>query len=112
MLRRAWRANTGSDRPQLAKLGIKLNLPDAYEGVSNTEQFEEWLGRLLWWLRTYGLDEDTAEMDEVRCQVLGQAVTGKASSFLQRYQDERDAQGRSVTFKASVRAIRDRKSVV
>jgi hypothetical protein len=100
--------NTGSDRPQLAKLGIKLNLPDAYEGASNTEQFEEWLGRLLRWLRTYGLDEDSAEMDEVRCQVLGQAVAGKASSFLQRYQDERDAQGRSVTFKASVRAIRDR----
>ncbi|HEY6411557.1 MAG TPA: zinc finger CCHC domain-containing protein, partial [Ktedonobacteraceae bacterium] len=108
MLRRAWRTNAGGERPQLAKLGIKLSLPDAYKGASNTEQFEEWLGRLLRWFRTYGLDEDTPDMDEVRCQVLGQAVKGKVSSFLQRYQDEQEARRLPMDFKSVILAIQDR----
>ena len=109
ILRRAWRTPAGADaRPNLAKLGIKLGLPDPYDGASNTEEFEEWLGRLIRWFRTYSLDEKTPEMDEVRCQVLGQAVKGKAASFLQRHQDELDARGRTLTFDAAIRAIRDR----
>ena len=47
-------------------------------------------------------------MDEVRCQVLGQSVKGKAASFLQRHQDKMDARGRTMTFDAAIRAIRDR----
>ncbi|HEY6411561.1 MAG TPA: hypothetical protein VIY29_29235, partial [Ktedonobacteraceae bacterium] len=47
-------------------------------------------------------------MDEVRCQVLGQAVKGKVSSFLQRYQDEQEARRLPMDFKSVILAIQDR----
>jgi hypothetical protein len=64
------------DAPQLSKLGVKVQMPSPYDGSSNIEVFENWLGQLLDWFRLYNLDPDTPAMDRVRSQLLSQALTG------------------------------------
>jgi hypothetical protein len=44
--------------PQLSKLGVKLGLPAAYEGASDLEAFENWLGQLIDWFQAYNMDVD------------------------------------------------------
>jgi hypothetical protein len=109
LLARAFRAsNSVDDGPQLTKLGIKVPLPEAYDGTSDLELFENWLAQLVGWFQIYNLDVDSREMDRVRLQILGQQLKGRASNYFQRRSEESSRGEGPWTFVIAVRKLRDR----
>jgi hypothetical protein len=101
-------APQGPDHPELAKLGVKIPLPDPYDGASNLEAFESWLGQLINWFQMYNLDIDSTQMDRIRLQVLGQQLKGKASLYFQQRTEEASSACLSWSFKIAIRKLRDR----
>ena len=69
--------------PRMAKLGIKLNLPEPYDGSANIDQFENWLAQLVAWLQMYNLDGRVEQIDLMRVQLLCQTQKGRALTFYQ-----------------------------
>jgi hypothetical protein len=109
LLSRAFRPATAAmEGPQLTKLGIKVPLPDSYDGTSDLELFENWLAQLLGWFQMYNLDVDSPEIDRVRLQILRQQLKGRASSYFQQRSEESVNDRRPWTFVIAIRKIRDR----
>ena len=77
-----------ADGPKLAKLGIKLNLPDPCDGSANIEYFENRLSQLISWLQMYDLDRVEPHMDLMRVQILCQTLKGHALAFYQAQLEE------------------------
>jgi len=96
-----------SELPQLSKLGVKLGLPVAYEGASDLEAFENWLGQLIDWFQAYTLDLDTPAMDQAWLKILSQALARKALSWFRRCKQEAHESGMSLSFHEPILALRD-----
>ena len=58
---------------KVSRLGIKVPLPEPYDGVSDLEKFEVWLAKLIGWFQLYDLDIDEAVMDKTQLKILGQS---------------------------------------
>ncbi|KAG8775657.1 hypothetical protein FRC20_008274 [Serendipita sp. 405] len=66
----------------LGKMGVKLELPPPYDGSSDVREFENWISKLIAWLRLQRLDVLSEEQNEQRLDLLQLSVTGKVSAFL------------------------------
>jgi hypothetical protein len=96
------------DGPKLAKLGIKLKLPEPYDGSANIDQFENWLALLVSWLKMYDLDGIDLHIDLMRVQLLCQTLKGRALSFYQTSLEEAREIGNTTSFRGTIIALRER----
>jgi len=64
--------------PQLARLGVKVQLPKAYNGAADSDVFENWLRQLLDWFSVYNLHVDNMAMDNAQLKLLSQVLEAKA----------------------------------
>jgi hypothetical protein len=91
----------------LSKLGIKIPLPEPYDGATNMEAFENWLIKLVDWLQAYNLHLDTPEMDATRVKILSQNLKDKASTYMNRRLDEARQAHYTLTFHECVIVLRN-----
>jgi hypothetical protein len=94
--------------PRMAKLGIKLNLPEPYDGSANIDQFENWLAQLVAWLQMYDLDGREEQIDLMRVQLLCQTLKGRALTFYQAQLEEAREQGEYRSFNGMIIALKNR----
>jgi hypothetical protein len=94
------------DGPKLAKLGIKLKLPELYDGSANIDQFENWLA-LVSWLKMYDLDGIDPHLDLMRVQLLCQMLKGRALSFYQTSLEEVHEIGDTTSFRGTIIALKE-----
>lgn len=94
--------------PSMQKLGVKVALPEAYDGGSDLEAFENWLTQLVNWLRMYRLDEESVLMNEARINILSQALKGKAVSYFRQRMDDHRDNGTEWDFRDAILDIKDR----
>jgi hypothetical protein len=94
--------------PKLAKLGIKLKLPEPYDGSANIDQFENWLALLVSWLQMYDLDGIDPHIDLMRVQLLCQTLKGRALSFYQTSLEEAREIGDIMSFRGMIIALKER----
>jgi hypothetical protein len=94
--------------PKLAKMGIKLPLPEPYDGSANIDVFENWLVQVINWMQMYELDADTAHVDLLRVQILSQTLKGRASVFYQNRLEEACEASKNITFREMVLELQER----
>ena len=102
--RAAGQANT----TPIHKLGIKSNLPKAYEGQPDQTAFENWLSLLLGFFRIHQLDVLNKAQDRARLKILGQSLKeGAHTYFRERHQKFLEI-GEAWDFREAILDLRDR----
>jgi hypothetical protein len=65
----------------LGKLGVKIELPTAYDGSKDLVEFENWVTKLISWLKLNRLDVLSRDQNDTRMNLLNLALKGHALTY-------------------------------
>jgi hypothetical protein len=83
-------------------MSIKLN-PPSYSGVATLSKFENFITKLLWYLKVYQL----YGLDHLRIQILGLTLTGNTGEWFNQIVDTNDPQSKTWDFESELPAIKN-----
>ena len=65
----------------LSRFGVKLPIPEAYDGKDDLMVFENWLMKVLGWFEMSNLNAISSEMNRIRITILSQMLNGRALDY-------------------------------